>query len=96
MTKLRCAPLEPTKEQVEAGELSLRDYEKHPEGRYFVEAFDKTKEIYQAMLAAAPPPSPEIEEALELAECIDTIQKAPTQMAAVILARALLQSWGRE
>lgn len=55
MTKLRCVPVEPTKEQVEAGELSLRDYEKHPEGRYFVEAFDKTKEIYQAMLAAAPP-----------------------------------------
>ena len=52
--------------------------------------------VYQAMLAAAPPPPADIAEALELAERIDTFQQAPTLVAAVALARALLKSWGRE
>ena len=49
---------------------------------------------YAAMLAAAPPPPPEIEVAL--AAALELVAEAKAVTRELMVAKALLQSWGRE
>ena len=54
--------------------------------------------IWELMLATAPPPPADIAEALEVATGYVTIESklSVEQYHATVLARALLKSWGRE
>jgi len=57
-------------------------------------ARDRWKDAYKAMLAAAPPLPPDIEEALELAKKV--LADLGSDDEHIQLARALLKSHGRE
>ena len=82
MTKLRCVPLLATEEMFSAWYLAEK------EGASVTICFHD-------MLAAAPPPPQEIEEALELAK--EIMEHAGMSNGdAITCARALLASWGRE
>ena len=76
---LRCVPVEPT-------EGILTEFITGHSRRSLADH-------YMAMLAAAPPPSADIEAALKLA---NELVREGRSGDAGILARALLKSWGRE
>ena len=90
MTKLRCVPVE----DLEALQAQRDIFEGNSEG-----ALDEIEHRVKNMLAVAPPPPPDIAEALELAKAVMDykwgVEKMPSTET-YTLARALLKSWGRE
>ena len=99
MTKLRCVPVE----DLEALQAQRDIFEGNSEG-----ALDEIEHRVKNMLAVAPPPPPDIAEALELAkdyatEMNETVWEGIVRNETVeefshraLLARALIKSWGRD
>ena len=101
MTKLCCVPVEIVAELAAIGEAvcDLSQNRKRPDSEPIM-GWDNAKLTLgtvrkcRAMLAAAQPPPPEIEEALKRAEF--WLKDGAMNPFEKMLASALLKSWGRE